>query len=94
MDAIPKDIIEQHPIDVCKYGFALFKEIGRLKVYTTNVRNEIVELRVSGDNYTIKITGERDIMVANRYKIQTQEQLNFLLVNGRAGILFSSFCGS
>lgn len=81
-------------IDVSKYGFELSIEKEFYKVYVAKVENEIVELIVSGDTYTVKISGKRNIMVANRYKASTQEQLDFLLINGRVGVLFSSFCGS
>ena len=81
-------------IDVSRYGFELSIEKEFYKIYVAKVENEIVELIVSCDTYTIKIGGKRNIMVANRYKVSTQEQLDFLLINGRVGVLFSSLCGS
>ncbi len=78
-------------INVSKYGFILNTESKLSKNYIANVKDEIAEMVVSNDIYTIKIAGKRNIMVANRYKVSTQEQLDFILINGRVGVLFSSF---
>jgi len=44
--------------------------------------------------YTLKIQSDMgDIMVANRYMIDTQENLDFIILNGRAGVLFMPFTG-
>ena len=77
-------------IDVCKYGFNLQSEKDGFYRYVANVSGELVELKVYADSYTVKITGKRNIMVANRHKIKTQSQLDFILMNGRAGVLFLS----
>lgn len=77
-------------IDVSKYGFILQSEKDGFYRYAANVSGEVVELKVYADSYTVKITGKRNIMVANRYKIKTQNQLDFILMNGRAGVLFLS----
>jgi hypothetical protein len=80
-------------IDVSRYGFVLDAETKYSKTYLANVKNEIVQLVFDGDVCTIRIAGKRNIMVANRYKVSNQEQLDFLLANGRVGVLFSSFGG-
>ena len=81
-------------IDILKYGFKLSAENEYGKTYVANIENEVVELNIFAGMYTLKIVGKRNIMVANRYKVSNQEQLDFLIVNGRVGVLFSSFGGS
>lgn len=78
-------------INVSKYGFELSIENQYGKTYVAKIENEVVELNIFAGMYTLKISGKRNIMVANRYEVSTQEQLDFLIFNGRAGVLFSSF---
>jgi len=78
-------------IDVSKYGFVLNSESEYSKTYLAKVKNEIVQLVIDGDLCTIKIVGKRNIMVANRYKVSNKNQLDFLILNGRVGVLFFPF---
>ena len=86
--------MSENNVDVSKYGFVLDAETEYSKTYLVTIKDEIVKLVVDCSVYTIRIAGKRNIMVANRYKVSTQEQLDFLLVNGRAGVIFSSFGSS
>lgn len=81
---------EKIVIDFYKYGFVIQSEKDGFCKYVANVGGEVVEMFIYFDTYTIKIVGKRNIMVANRYKIKTQSQLDFILMNGRAGVLFLS----
>lgn len=80
-------------LDYSRYGFKMQSEVNGLHLYLAELQGETLELRVLGDTHTLKITS-RDIMVANRYKVTDNSQLDFILINGRAGVLFSSFGGS
>lgn len=81
-------------LNYSKYGFILHNVESNNLLYISNVEGETIELKVVGDYHTLKITGKRNIMVANRYKIVNQKQLDFILVNGRTGVLFSPLSGS
>ena len=76
-------------LDIKQYGFVLKKEIEGHSVYTCEKDGKEVELSVWDNVYTINIIcNDTIIKVANRYRVDTQEQLDFLLLNGRIGVFF------
>lgn len=87
-------LIKGAKLDYLKYGFRLKSETNGLYTYVLEANGEVVELSVLINVHTLRIAGNRDIMVANRYIIDTQEQLDWFIFNGRAGILFMPFSGS
>jgi len=49
-----------------------------------------IELMVAANVYSLEYTlHENTINVANRYKVETQEELDFLILNGRIGWIFT-----
>ena len=76
-------------INIDKYGFSLKIEKEGHFVYTYERDGKEVELSVRDNFYTINlISNDTIIKVANRYRVETQEQLDFLILNGRVGVLF------
>ena len=82
----------ENKIDVSKYGFELKKQLDNGNVFYCRKFDDdfSVELMVSENVYTLS-AWQRDsnLMLANRYKVSSQEQLNFLLLNGRVGTWFN-----
>lgn len=77
--------------DLSKYGFILSRrgETG-VEFYRREFDGFFVELMVSADVYSLYLfDGETEIKVANRYKVSSQEQLDFLVFNGRVGYAFN-----
>lgn len=82
----------ENNIDVLKHGFELKKKgySGSL-FYCRKFDDDFsVELMVSENVYTLS-AWQRDsnLMLANRYKVSSQEQLDFLILNGRVGTWFN-----
>ena len=79
-------------IDVSKYGFELTKKLeSGIIFYCRKFDDDFsVELMVSENVYTLS-SWQRDnnLMLANRYRVSSQEQLDFLILNGRVGTWFN-----
>lgn len=77
-------------IDVCKYGFVLSKNRYGVLFYTKEVKDFLINVMDCFGSYTIDyVLHDNRIYVANRYKVEKQEQFDFLLCNGRIGWLFT-----
>lgn len=91
--------MKENSFDVEKFGFTLARtsENGML-FYEKKMSSEyVLSVQIAADVFTVYYTrydsnGEWDyeIKVANRYKVYTQEQLDFLILNGRIGHWFKS----
>ena len=82
----------ENNIDVSKYGFELNKKLdsGNLFYYRKFGDDFSVELMVSENVYTLSAwQRDNNLMLANRYKVSSQEQLDFLILNGRVGTWFN-----
>ena len=82
----------ENKIDVSKYGFILNKKAGSGSlVYCRKFNDNFsVELMVSENVYTLSAwQRDNNLMLANRYKVSSQEQLDFLILNGRVGTWFN-----
>jgi hypothetical protein len=78
-------------LDVVKYGFKLFKKSeSGIIFYRRTFGDLIVELMVAADVYSLSALrkGHREMVVANRYRVSTQSELDFLIYNGRVGDIF------
>lgn len=79
-------------IDIDKYGLKLSRtsESG-IKFYLRTFKDFTIELMVADSTYSIEYTlHEETVKVANRYHVDTQEQLDFLIYNGRVGWVFKN----
>lgn len=86
-------------IDILKYGFALkgTSECG-IQFYERRITpNIIVNLMVATNIYSLSYTTFEDngdtyfeAQVANRYRIDTQSEFDFLILNGRVGWGFAT----
>ena len=82
-------------LDYKKYGFKLQSEDRGLFTYLAKVNQQDIELKVLGETHTLRIvTGSKNIMVANRYKVNKQELLDFLIFGGRCSLLFMPLSAS
>jgi hypothetical protein len=78
-------------IDVLKYGFKLEAiEDDFIEVYTIEINKfEYLELTILGDIYSLRVidrdASSRNLDVFNRYTVETQEQLDYLILKGRVG---------
>ena len=82
----------ENKIDVSKYGFILNKKAGSGSLFYCRKFNDnfSVELMVSENVYTLSAwQRDNNLMLANRYKVSSQEQLDFLILNGRVGTWFN-----
>ncbi len=78
-------------MDVSKHGFVLSRtsENG-VFFYEKKTQNFVIELMVATNVYSLEYTlNNNTVKVANRYKVENQEQLDFLILNGRVGWLFT-----
>jgi hypothetical protein len=77
--------------DVSKYGFVFSRgDIGEVEFYRREFDGFSVELMVSADVYSLSlINGGVEMVLVNRYKVSSQEQLDFLIFNGRVGSWFN-----
>ena len=76
-------------INIDKYGFSLKIEKDGHSVYTFEKDGREVELSVSGNSFTLGVWfNDNYKKIADRYSVTTQEQLDFLIFNGRVGVLF------
>lgn len=81
----------ENNIDVSKYGFEFYKlsEYG-IKFYRRQFEFFFVELMVSENSYTLSIWHNDDeTIVANRYEVETQKELDFIIFRGRVGSWFN-----
>jgi len=79
-------------INVSKYGFELSKKTDSGTLFYCRKFDDSfsVELMVSENSYTLSAwQQDNNLMVANRYKVSTQEQLDFIILNGRVGVWFN-----
>lgn len=77
-------------IDVSRYGFELYKQNNDFFHYRKIVHDYYIELDELCGSYTITICrNDSRIIVANRYEITEQSQLDFLLKKGRCSSAFS-----
>lgn len=91
MDNNKKAPENEGEIDLKKYGFIKTEESKSIETFIKKFdKYDVIVLR-SGKTYTVKIIGESEIMVANRFLLSSQKDLDFILFNGRAGVIFSSF---
>lgn len=82
----------ENNIDLSKYGFEFIKksECGTLFFCRKFDKEFFVELMVAENVYTLSAwQRDRNLMVANRYKVSSQEQLDFIILNGRVGSWFN-----
>ncbi len=79
-------------LNYSKFGFNLYKtsESGCV-FYRRQFEWFYLELMVSADIHSLYMNtkGEKEMIIANRYKIDNQEQLDFLILNGRVGEFFN-----
>lgn len=81
--------------DLNKYGFEIDNSrTGNLKFFIKKIDDKtFVELTVLDDiyslsHYDMQFDKSPELVIACRYKVETQEQLDFLIYNGRIGYLF------
>lgn len=82
----------ENNIYVSKYGFKLNKKLDSgILFYIRKFDDDFsVELMVSENVYTLSAWQRNsNLMLANRYKVSSQEQLDFLILNGRVGTWFN-----
>lgn len=77
-------------IDVSKYGFVLSEETDGICTFLAKRGCENIQLTVLDNIYTLQlVTDDRNIMVANRYKLKNQSEFDFLIFNGRLSASFN-----
>ena len=79
-------------INVLKYGFKIVKDTGKSLTYNLITNDEIVELFSMSNCYSLSIKdldGSNEFHLAKRYWCNNQQQLDFLLLNGRAARFFN-----
>lgn len=78
-------------MDIGKFGFEVIGNEGESKFYQFKLSKDYsVNLTVALSTYTLDIVysdGEESC-IADRYQIDTQEELDFLILNSRVGFLF------
>lgn len=78
-------------LNIAKFGFSPYSEGETgVKFYRRDVSGGYVELMVAENVYSV-FWGESDqeMVIANRYEVKSQEELDFLIMNGRVGYFFS-----
>ena len=78
---------EKQPFDFTKYGFKLHRDSDGFKVYRFAEANVIIELSILGSSISMDFI-EKDkskTVICNRYTCETNKQVEFLLLNGKAG---------
>ncbi len=85
-------LVEQNTlIDVLKYGFILTENDEGVITYEKRVANIIICLIDCSSMFTLYYwQNESKVHVANRYIVESQEQFDFLINNGRLGWAFNS----
>jgi hypothetical protein len=81
----------ENNIDVSKYGFEFYNvsEFG-IKFYRRQFETFFVELMVAENSYTLSIWhGDDETIFANRYEVETQKELDFIILRGRVGSWFN-----
>lgn len=85
---------EMKELDVLKYGFVLKEDKDNLKTYELVVEHFsdfTIVLYVLAGVYSIYFWhGDYKTYVANRYRCETQEELDFLITKGRIAWVFES----
>lgn len=79
-------------LDVLRYGFSLEREYGSVSVYIRRFGGNVsVELEAICNRYTLTLRiGKTKSIIANRYRCETQDQLDFLIRFGGVHILFGN----
>ncbi len=70
-------------IDLTKYGFVKTSEADETPdVYTLEQKGSSLQLTIDGDICTLySIKGDKKTIVANKYKVQHQSIMDFLIFN-------------
>lgn len=77
-------------LDYSKHGFALSENREGVLFYTCQIKDFLINLMVAANVHTLDyILHDNRTYVANRYKIENQEELDFLILKGRIGWIFS-----
>jgi spore coat protein U-like protein len=79
------------PVSILSYGFVKNKTSSTgVDFYTKKIEKNHIELMVADNIYTLSMKqgNGKEYVIASRYKVQSQEELNFLIFNGRAGAYF------
>jgi hypothetical protein len=86
------DIEKESKLDVCRYGLSLDRQYGAVKVYVRHFDSGVsVELEEMLNRYTLILRIKKDkSIIADRYRCETQEQLDFLIRFGGVHILFGN----
>lgn len=75
--------------DVSKYGFELTEDKEGLLTYERKAADMTIVLIDCFDMFTLYYwQNDSRTYVANRYRVEKQEQLDFLIFNGRIGYVF------
>ena len=79
-------------LDVLRYGFSLEREYGSVSVYIRRFGGTVsVELEAICNRYTLTLhIGKTKSIIANRYRCETQDHLDFLIRFGGVHILFGN----
>jgi len=80
-------------IDINKYGFELYLKATHGSLFYRRVFNGFyIELVIAANIYSLTRkadTEDREMIIANRYRIDTQEQFDFLINNSRVAEWFT-----
>lgn len=82
-------------LDVKRYGFRLVEEDEGVKTYRKIIPsiNSSIELEQYKNSFSLyQVDNETDnrFEIAVRYRVENQEQLDFLIYNGRVGCFFNA----
>ena len=86
------EIMQGSTLDIERYGFSIDREYGAVRVYVRHFGSNVsVELEVILNRYTLTMRiGKRKYMIGNKYRCNTQGELDFLIRCGRCRILFGN----
>jgi hypothetical protein len=79
-------------LDIERYGFSIDREFGAVKIYMRHFASDVsVELEAILNRYTLILyTPKGKSIIADRYRCETQDQLDFLIRLGGVHILFGN----
>lgn len=81
--------MEQTKFNLEKFGFVITENQEHCNTYEKRVADMIICLIDCAGMVTLYFwQNDNKIQVANRYIVETQEQLDFLILNGRVGWCF------
>ena len=80
-------------LDVLKFGFTLKSKIENLTFYEKIISDTRLEIMECSGIYSLSLYYKdfNEMVLASRYKCNTQQQLDFIILNGRAASLFMEF---